>query len=108
MRVGAVSETFEIKGRGLIVVTDTPHERLPRELRLRIGDPIEVRSEGRSTRSAVVGIEHCDPRTPKQLFAFMLPRDVAKADVPIGAEVWVVDAEAEPIRPPARGGCSES
>jgi hypothetical protein len=96
MLLGAVADTFEIRGRGLVVATDTPCERLPRNLKLRIGDPVEFRCGGRVLRSVVVGIEHCDPWTPKQLFAFLLPHDVVKADVPIGAEVWTVEASADP------------
>jgi len=96
MLVGAVSDTFEIRGRGLVVATDTPYERLPRELKLRIGDPIEFRSGGSILRSTVVGIEHSDPWSPKQLFAFLLPHEVVKADIAIGAEVWTVEADAEP------------
>jgi hypothetical protein len=96
MLVGAVADTFEIRGRGLVVATDRPYERLPRDLKLKIGDPVEFRSSGRVFRSRVVGIEHWDPWTPKQLFAFLLPREVVKADVQIGAEVWAVEADAEP------------
>jgi hypothetical protein len=96
MLVGVVADTFEIRGRGLVVATDTPYERLPRDLKLQIGAPVEFRSGGRAFRSRVVGIEHCDPWTPKQLFAFLLPREVVKTDVEIGAEVWAVEAGAEP------------
>jgi hypothetical protein len=103
MLVGAVSDTFDIRGRGLVVATNKPYERLPRDLKLKIGDPVEFRSDGRVFRSRVVGIEHCDPWTPKQLFAFLLPREVGKADVPIGAEVWAVEAYAEPGAAPDTG-----
>jgi hypothetical protein len=96
MFVGVVADTFEIRGRGLVVATDTPYEPLPRDLKLKVGDPIEFRSGGRVFRSRVVGIEHCDPWTPKQLFAFLVPREVVKADVQVGAEVWAVEADAEP------------
>ncbi len=97
MVVGAVADTFEIRGRGLVVATETPFERLPRDLKLKIGDPVEFRSGGRVFRSRVVGFEHCDPWTPNQFFAFLLPREVAKTDVQIGAEVWAVEAVAEPL-----------
>jgi hypothetical protein len=96
MLVGAVANTFEIRGRGLVVATDTPYERLPRDLKLKIGDPVEFRSGGRVFRARVVGIEHCDLWTPKQLFAFLLPHDVVKADVQVGAEVWAVESDALP------------
>ena len=104
MLVGTVADTFEIRGRGLVVATDTPYERLPLDLKLKIGDSIEFRSGGNVFRSLVVGIEHFDPWTPKQLFAFLLPRDVVKADVVIGAEVWAVNADAEPNAAADGGG----
>lgn len=91
MLVGTVADTFEIQGRGLIVATDTPLERLPRDLKLKIGDLIEFRSASRAFRSRVAGIEHCDPWSPKHSFAFLLPREVAKTDVLIGAEIWVAN-----------------
>lgn len=96
MLLGAVTDTFEIRRRGLVVVTDTPYERLPCDLKLQIGDPVEFRSGGRVFRSRVEGIEHCDPWNPKQGFAFLLPREAVKADVPLGAEVWAVESDAEP------------
>ncbi len=42
-------------------------------------------------QTKIVGIEHCDPWSPKHTFAFLLPRDVSKADVPIDCEVWSVE-----------------
>jgi hypothetical protein len=92
MLVGRVSDTFEIKGRGVVVATDTTYERLPRELRLKIGDRIELRSGGVVVlRTKVVGMEHCDPWTPQQTFGFLLPREVSRNSVPVGAEVWSVE-----------------
>lgn len=104
MLIGAVAETFEIRGRGLVVATDTTYERLPRDLKLKIGDPVEFRSDGRVFHSRVMGIEHCDPWTPRQLFAILLPREVTKADVLIGAAIWAVDADDEPGAAPDPGG----
>jgi hypothetical protein len=89
MFVGKVIDTFDIKGRGVVVITDTTYEQLPRELTLKIGDPVEIRMDGEVVlRTKIVGIEHCDPWSPKHTFAFLLPRDVSKADVPIGSQVW--------------------
>lgn len=91
MLIGKVVETFEIKGRGVVVATDTTYEQLPNELRLKIGDPLELRLNGKVVLSTnVAGIEHCDPWSPKHNFAFLIPRDLTKADVPIGSEVWAV------------------
>jgi hypothetical protein len=92
MLVGKVFDTFEIKGRGVVVATDTTYEQLPRELKLKIGDPIEFRvGKDVVLRTTVVGIEHCDPWSPTHTFAFLLPGDLSKADVPIGSEAWSVE-----------------
>ncbi|HWG42734.1 MAG TPA: hypothetical protein VN688_08105 [Gemmataceae bacterium] len=89
MLVGMVADTFDINGRGVVVATDTTYEQLPRNLKFKIGDPIELRrNDVVLLRTSVAGIEHCSPWTPKQLFGFLLPRDVSKEAVPMGAEVW--------------------
>jgi hypothetical protein len=90
--IGNVSDTFEIKERGLILATDRTYEQLPKDLKLKVGDSVELRRDGVVVfRTAVTGIELCDPWSPNRLFAFLLPRGVTKADVPIGAEVWTVE-----------------
>lgn len=92
MIIGKVDDTFDITNRGVVLVTDTQYAQLPRELKLKVGDRIELRIDGAAVlTTSVAGIEHCDPWTPRQLFGFLLPRDVAKEDVPAGAEVWLVD-----------------
>ncbi|HWG44582.1 MAG TPA: hypothetical protein VN688_17520 [Gemmataceae bacterium] len=89
MLIGMVSDTFAIKGRGVVVATDTTYEQLPQDLKLKVGDPIELRNNGVVIlRTNVAGLA---PWTPKQLFGFLLPRDVSKEDVPVGAEVWTVE-----------------
>jgi len=89
MFVGKILETFEIKGRGIVVATDTTYEKLPHDLRLKIGDSVELRMGGAVIlQTRIVGIEHCNPWSPTLPFAFLLPRDLSKADVPVGSEVW--------------------
>ena len=89
IRLGKVLDTFDIKGRGIVVVTDTTWEQLPRDLKFKIGDPVELRMGGVVVlQTRIAGIEHCDPWSPAHLFGFLLPRDVSKADVPVGSEVW--------------------
>lgn len=89
MKVGRVAELFEISGRGAVVVIDTSYEQLPQDLCLKIGDSVDFRNGTEVTlKSTVTGIEHCDPWTPRQKFAFLLPRDVPKDAVPVGSEVW--------------------
>lgn len=70
---------IEIEGRGSVVAADVPSERLPRDLKLEIGDPVEFRRGGCLFRWRVVGVEHCDPLTPEQSLAFLLPPGVVKA-----------------------------
>lgn len=104
MFIGRVLETFELKGRGLVIATDTTYAQLERELKvLRKGAAIEIRSGEISLQTTIAGIELCDPWTPEQLFGFLLPREVRKADVPLGAELWTVEPNANPRREESRG-----
>ncbi len=92
MFLGRVSETFDITGRGVVVAFGTTYEQLPQDVKLKIGDQVEFRTDGVVVlQSRVAGIEHCSPWTPKSIFAFLLPRTVKKQDVPIGADVWAVE-----------------
>jgi hypothetical protein len=85
-----VIELFQIGGRGVVVVTDKTYEALPRRIALKIGDEVEFRQEGQIVlKTFVAGIEHCDPWTPKHHFAFLLPPDVMKQDIPVGSEIWI-------------------
>ncbi len=88
MLIGKVEDIWYLEQRGLIVILKTPIAQLPKGLRLKIGDGICFRTDGRTVKSTTVeGIEHCDPYTPKQLFSILLPKDISKAEIPIGAEV---------------------
>ncbi len=81
-------DTFEIKGRGVVVATDENYEQFPGDLNLKIGDRIELRMGGRVILcTKIVGIEHFDPWSPRHLFALLLPSAVSKADAPIGSEM---------------------
>jgi hypothetical protein len=83
-----VFDTFEIKGRGVVVATDKTYEQFPGDLKLKIGDRIELRMAGRVVfRTKIVGIEHFDPWSPRHLFALLLPSEASKADVPVGSEM---------------------
>ena len=91
MLIGRVCDTLDIKGRGVVLVTDTAYAQLPRDLKLKIGDLIELRVDGAAIlQTKVSGLEHCDPWTPQQLFGFLLPHEVSRQDVPVGAKVWTV------------------
>lgn len=104
MLVGTVADTFEFRGRGLVVTTDTPIERLPRDPKIKTGDLVEFRGAGRIFRSRIVGIEFCDPWSPLRPFAFLLPPLVNKGDVPLGAEIWIVEPVSDPVAAASREG----
>ena len=84
-----VKETFDIQGRGLVLISD----RAKREchFRLLIGDQIEIRNKNiPSVHTQVAGIEICD--RAREL-GVLLPRAVSKADVESGAEVWQIGVD---------------
>jgi translation elongation factor EF-Tu-like GTPase len=89
-----VQDTFEIQGRGLVVATDCAIGDC--DFRLKLGDEIEIRNELRPwLRTRITGIEFADPYSPVRPFAFLLPREVYKGDVEVGAEVWQVEAHGK-------------
>jgi len=87
-----VADTFDIQGRGLLVVTDKRYEDLPSWLALKVGDDIELRSEENAVRTRIAGIEFIDPWTPKTFFGLLLPSGVPKEQVNIGCEIWVTES----------------
>lgn len=87
-----VADTFNIQGRGVVVATDKRYEELPSWLALKVGDEIELRSDGNAVRTRIAGIEFVDPWNPKTPFGFLLPADVTKAQVPSGCEIWVTES----------------
>ena len=87
-----VEDLFDIHGRGLVVATDRRYEDFPSWLALKVGDEIELRTEGRIVPTQVAGIEFINPCTPKTPFVFLLPADVPKEQVPIGCEIWVSES----------------
>lgn len=92
MFVGKVLDTFEIKGLGIVVVTNTTYEQLSQELTLTIGYPVELRMNGEVVlQTKIIGIDHGSPWSPMQSLGFLLPGDMNKSDVPIGSEVWSID-----------------
>jgi len=87
-----VADTFDIQGRGMVVVTDKRYEDLPSWLALKVGDDVELRLEDNTVRTKVAGIEFVNPWTPKTPFGFLLPADVQKDQVSIGCEIWVTES----------------
>jgi translation elongation factor EF-Tu-like GTPase len=91
MLVGTIMDTFEIKGRGLVVVVKSQGDRFASDVKLRVGDEIEiVHDAAAKVRAIVAGLEMSTPPPPPNLRGFLL-RGVSKTDVPIGAEVLTVE-----------------
>ncbi len=95
-RLFVVEDAFFIKGRGLVPVPGiVPVD----DERYRVGDPILLkRPDGSCLEWTIGGIEMIDCTPPRQTDdAIILLRGLNKEDVPVGSEVWSVDA-ADPAR----------
>jgi hypothetical protein len=91
-----VADTFELSGRGMVVVADKRCEELPPWLALKIGDQIEFRSNDYGClRTRIAGIEMGNPWTPMTPFGFLLPTDLSKTQVPLGCEVWISESSVK-------------
>jgi hypothetical protein len=91
-RLFNVSDSFHLRGRGLVVVADETYETLDPSITLKVGDSLSIRHVASTPFTVtVLGIEHCDPWSPKQELAFLLNGDLTRELVPHGAEVWSVD-----------------
>ncbi|MHC4201976.1 MAG: hypothetical protein ACYSU0_18460 [Planctomycetota bacterium] len=91
-----VASVFDIRGRGVVVCPSDPVTRkdFPD---CREGSPIELRRPGLTAiRTMVAGTPVFKPNID------ILLRDLKKADIPVGTEVWLLDTdEAQALE---RGG----
>ncbi len=84
-----VEDTFFIKGRGLVLVPGIISQG---EERFRTGDPILLkRPDGILQEARIGGLESFMTPTPREDTIILL-KGCDKVDVPIGTEVWSVDA----------------
>jgi hypothetical protein len=87
-RLFIVSDTFLIRGRGLVLVPGVipdEHEQL------RVGDPLVLkRPDGSEIKAAIGGLEMFTLPTKPDIPVLL--KKLGKADVPIATEVWSVDA----------------
>jgi hypothetical protein len=88
--IGAVEDTFEIGGRGVVVALNVGWPDDPSEFILKIGDRIEFRfSEVVLLSSHIAGIDMIIvPPGTKAPIVFLLPKDVRKDEVSLTSEVW--------------------
>lgn len=88
-RLFTVSDTFTIRGRGLVPV---PGFVPVGEERFRVGDPLLLkRPDGSEVRTAIGGLELLDPNPNRDVVVLL--KELTKDDVPIGTEVWSVGGE---------------
>jgi protein involved in polysaccharide export with SLBB domain len=89
-----VQEVFQLAER-LVLAVNATYATLPQDFNLKIGDTIRIRrANHEDLTTQVTGIEHCDPWTPRQVFAFSIPNTISKTDVPIGSEIEFADIPA--------------
>jgi hypothetical protein len=86
-----VEDRLVLKGRGVVPLPGLVPQG---EERFRVGDPIELRRpDGSRLRWTIGGLESgsTPPRPPGTGVPILL-RDLDRDDVPLGTEVWSVDA----------------
>lgn len=80
-----IQDTFQFENIGLVVAVDIKEK----DAKVKNGDEIELRfSNSLPVITQVAGIMINCPYNPERPFSFSLPKDINKADVPIGTEVW--------------------
>jgi hypothetical protein len=88
-----VADTFEIRGRGLVLVAEAPCLAVE----LHRGDRIQLRTPvGRVLGTHIAAIEIlCGPKVHNHT-AILLPASIAKLDVPNGTEVRLIRRSPKP------------
>jgi len=86
-----VKDVFEIDGRGC-VLTPGISEATPPDIRIRVRDPIQLRRpDGSIVRTHIHAVEILDGPGRRSCVPVLLPPEFAKADIPIGTEIWLED-----------------
>jgi len=84
-----VEDTFEITGRGLVIVPAQPRADL--DFRLRAKDSIQLRSpDGQVLDTHIASVEICCGPNVHCRMAFLLPKGIAKHEVPKETEIWLM------------------
>ena len=84
-----VEAVFQVSGRGTVIVP-----AFVSDLRVRVGSPIQLRNPGGQVRDTLITAVEFLSDLDKCRLAFMLPRDIAKQDVPEGTEIWLTETQA--------------
>jgi hypothetical protein len=85
-RLFTVSDTFLIRGRGLVLVPGiVPVD----DERFRAGDPLPLkRPDGTALRTTITNFEIMNPNPRREVVVCL--KELTKEDVPIGTEVWSI------------------
>jgi hypothetical protein len=82
-----VADTFQIQGRGLVLVPEKPET----DFRIRVRIALELRTPGgRSLRTRIAGVEISTPLPglgPCGM-AYSITHGITKDEVPAGTEIW--------------------
>lgn len=83
-----VEDTFQIAGRGCVVVPAIPRSEL--NVSLRAKDAIQLRmADGRTVNTYIISMEMlCGPQV-KDGIAFLLPGPITAKEIPKGTEIWI-------------------
>lgn len=80
-----IQDKFQLENIGLVVAVDIKIK----DAKIKNGDEIEIRlPNAPPVITSVTGIPMSRPNDPEKPFSFALPKNMNKADVPIGTEVW--------------------
>lgn len=88
-----IEEVFDVPGRGCVIV---PVISDGQDFKIRAADLIQLRApDGRVFDTHIASIELLKQQHGNCRMAVMLPRDLAKRDIPIGTEVWFLSHNSQ-------------
>lgn len=83
-----IEQAFEISGRGCVIVPTIVEGD---DFNVRPQDAIRLRTpKGHIRDTHIVAVEFLKPEVGSCRMGILLPTDVAKADVPSGTDVWLM------------------
>ncbi|MBN2193315.1 MAG: hypothetical protein JW751_10910 [Polyangiaceae bacterium] len=93
-RLLTVTDTFAIKGRGLVLAPDVD---LGSEAQLALAVELRRPDGSRLSSTALAQVPFVTPPNPNRRLRHVLtlPADVGKDEVPVGTQVWVVEEDKD-------------
>lgn len=81
-----VEDTFQITGRGLVLVPGLGQNAD----RVKVGMPIKLKKRDHTEiATKILSIEILVTNSPVEFSPIVLPKEIRKEDIPIGTEVWL-------------------